>query len=70
MNRKKLDGIDMMQPMCVGLKGTLLDCLKTINEGGQGVAFILDREGKVVGLSLIHISEPTRLGMLTYAVFC
>src|SRR5450759_5696196 len=23
-----------------------------------------------VGLSLIHISEPTRLGMISYAVFC
>src|SRR5450756_2704974 len=28
--------------------------------------------GKVLlnGLSLIHISEPTRLGMISYAVFC
>ena len=28
--------------------------------------------GKVglVSLSLIHISEPTRLGMISYAVFC
>src|SRR5450756_246521 len=25
---------------------------------------------QVVGLSLIHISEPTRLGMISYAVFC
>src|SRR5450759_5096866 len=24
----------------------------------------------VPGLSLIHISEPTRLGMISYAVFC
>src|SRR5450759_5623130 len=24
----------------------------------------------VRGLSLIHISEPTRLGMISYAVFC
>ena len=24
----------------------------------------------VVKLSLIHISEPTRLGMISYAVFC
>src|SRR5450756_1251301 len=24
----------------------------------------------VCGLSLIHISEPTRLGMISYAVFC
>src|SRR5450756_1839142 len=26
--------------------------------------------GDVPGLSLIHISEPTRLGMISYAVFC
>src|SRR5450756_2234356 len=26
--------------------------------------------GHVTGLSLIHISEPTRLGMISYAVFC
>ena len=24
----------------------------------------------IQGLSLIHISEPTRLGMISYAVFC
>src|SRR5450756_1520241 len=34
-----------------------------------------DRAGRtkredVQGLSLIHISEPTRLGMISYAVFC
>src|SRR5450756_2867588 len=26
--------------------------------------------GRVQNLSLIHISEPTRLGMISYAVFC
>ena len=25
---------------------------------------------RVYDLSLIHISEPTRLGMISYAVFC
>src|SRR5665648_1292827 len=25
---------------------------------------------QVLSLSLIHISEPTRLGMISYAVFC
>src|SRR5450759_451318 len=25
---------------------------------------------RVLALSLIHISEPTRLGMISYAVFC
>src|SRR5665648_345284 len=32
----------------------------------------LERQGPsyTVDLSLIHISEPTRLGMISYAVFC
>src|SRR5659263_75679 len=28
------------------------------------------KAGALFGLSLIHISEPTRLGMISYAVFC
>ena len=31
---------------------------------------IKSQADKVVYLSLIHISEPTRLGMISYAVFC
>src|SRR5450756_2533823 len=27
-------------------------------------------QGSTTALSLIHISEPTRLGMISYAVFC
>ena len=34
----------------------LLEDVKTVNIGNE--------------LSLIHISEPTRLGMISYAVFC
>src|SRR5450759_5498387 len=30
----------------------------------------MEGNGSVMGLSLIHISEPTRLGMISYAVFC
>src|SRR5450756_2870865 len=30
----------------------------------------LQRAGLHMWLSLIHISEPTRLGMISYAVFC
>src|SRR5450756_962146 len=30
----------------------------------------LTREPALALLSLIHISEPTRLGMISYAVFC
>src|SRR5450756_3053281 len=29
-----------------------------------------DWGGRLPKLSLIHISEPTRLGMISYAVFC
>src|SRR5659263_701216 len=33
--------------------------------------FFRSSEGlNVISLSLIHISEPTRLGMISYAVFC
>src|SRR5450756_1280670 len=35
---------------------------------------LLENPGEIVrahlALSLIHISEPTRLGMISYAVFC
>eukprot|EP00825_Cyclidium_porcatum_P004390 TRINITY_DN1205_c0_g1_i6.p2 TRINITY_DN1205_c0_g1~~TRINITY_DN1205_c0_g1_i6.p2 ORF type:complete len:200 (+),score=-8.79 TRINITY_DN1205_c0_g1_i6:517-1116(+) len=37
---------------------------------GDAQAFGLGGPGTVIGLSLIHISEPTRLGMISYAVFC
>src|SRR5450759_89680 len=34
-------------------------------------AELAERRGNArVALSLIHISEPTRLGMISYAVFC
>src|SRR5450756_2703004 len=31
---------------------------------------LAERLRTIPGLSLIHISEPTRLGMISYAVFC
>src|SRR5450756_2730696 len=33
-------------------------------------SFVTVDGGKLRKLSLIHISEPTRLGMISYAVFC
>src|SRR5450756_1274740 len=33
-------------------------------------ALCLECDGRALYLSLIHISEPTRLGMISYAVFC
>src|SRR5450756_2707284 len=38
--------------------------------GGRHHAGLPWRLRAVHGLSLIHISEPTRLGMISYAVFC
>src|SRR5450756_2540643 len=35
-----------------------------------GQQFVIDNRSGASGLSLIHISEPTRLGMISYAVFC
>src|SRR5450756_1296326 len=35
--------------------------------GGEGDLAVADLQHP---LSLIHISEPTRLGMISYAVFC
>src|SRR5450756_2801002 len=32
--------------------------------------FLFDKAYTLQRLSLIHISEPTRLGMISYAVFC
>src|SRR5450759_5313123 len=45
-------------------------CLFRIRRGD--LAPVTEGEGREDGLhlSLIHISEPTRLGMISYAVFC
>src|SRR5450756_735805 len=49
----------------------------TIVTGTKYLATIVTSKGNIVAelypdtpLSLIHISEPTRLGMISYAVFC
>ena len=39
-----------------------LSCYMNINPAASSIHY--------KGLSLIHISEPTRLGMISYAVFC
>src|SRR5450756_817281 len=41
------------------------DCFRTIQAPSLGTLRPCPEE-----LSLIHISEPTRLGMISYAVFC
>src|SRR5665213_1807695 len=40
------------------------------NEDGREQVMHIDRAGAVLGLSLIHISEPTRQAEISYAVFC
>src|SRR5450759_5898084 len=47
----------------------LMKFLELVARDNEALAELLAREhGKT--LSLIHISEPTRLGMISYAVFC
>src|SRR5665648_1126693 len=40
------------------------------DRGGHTPAVPSDVYTNICSLSLIHISEPTRLGMISYAVFC
>ena len=54
----------------VGTKKQAQDAVKTEAER-CGMYFVNERWlGGMLTLSLIHISEPTRLGMISYAVFC
>src|SRR5450756_1930202 len=48
-------------------EGVARMALKTPQEFVQSIA---DLHLQIYMLSLIHISEPTRLGMISYAVFC
>src|SRR5450756_25516 len=41
-----------------------------IKPGEKSCPVVFWKPMKVKDLSLIHISEPTRLGMISYAVFC
>src|SRR5665648_1166618 len=36
----------------------------------EGISVTFPDTDAIYNLSLIHISEPTRLGMISYAVFC
>src|SRR5450756_2785482 len=42
------------------------EVLGLVGENGAGKSTLMN----ILFLSLIHISEPTRLGMISYAVFC
>src|SRR5450756_1683348 len=64
---------------CIDTTGfpTLQDCNALLTarpspittQSGMPLRFVVQQSGKL-SLSLIHISEPTRLGMISYAVFC
>src|SRR5450756_1670659 len=41
-----------------------------ITNGAEAGIFVVFANANPSALSLIHISEPTRLGMISYAVFC
>src|SRR5450759_2502357 len=48
----------------------LLDVQMPRLPGLEAMRAIMNGTATVKILSLIHISEPTRLGMISYAVFC
>src|SRR5450759_5558004 len=41
-----------------------------VSTSGYDMGQLNAQWGQLQNLSLIHISEPTRLGMISYAVFC
>src|SRR5450759_271199 len=54
----------------VSRTGWLISIERPSFEDPAACAQRADRDGALQDLSLIHISEPTRLGMISYAVFC
>src|SRR5659263_192754 len=78
-----LERYEVLEEDMIGLREKMIDISvnqtahqKAHEKVGKGVVpvdahFHVKGVGVVVlGLSLIHISEPTRLGMISYAVFC
>src|SRR5450756_2600289 len=65
LDRRYLAAVEPYHGVC-----HLRDCGVMCHD--QEVAFLLagDVAHEPQDLSLIHISEPTRLGMISYAVFC
>src|SRR5665648_1154726 len=82
---KQLSNDELAQALRVDIAGEYeaivgyeAHAMATNNEIAKKILYhIADEERQHVGelqqllsLSLIHISEPTRLGMISYAVFC
>src|SRR5665648_1094142 len=63
-------GMIFMVPIApMGIYGYVVD----VSNGMAPLAYIIGIIAMIftaLSLSLIHISEPTRLGMISYAVFC
>src|SRR5678815_2468634 len=60
---------DRSQPSAV-IHGLLLISLATLEQAWREFFFTPEPAVTVAVLSLIHISEPTRLLSISYAVFC
>src|SRR5659263_600252 len=71
-NAGKLCRFGMGLPKLFAPTRSMVDSKETtIEEAAKEAARrISASKGSVAFLSLIHISEPTRLGMISYAVFC
>src|SRR5450756_1875436 len=65
--RVQLDLVDRGQDAGLGFETVDLRGGEVRDPDGANHALALEPDH---GLSLIHISEPTRLGMISYAVFC
>ena len=72
--RDRFDSIQLggcKLPLIPGAFSTVTSGIQSIAEmDGVMGNNLLKRFNMVYDLSLIHISEPTRLGMISYAVFC
>src|SRR5450756_2034211 len=60
--------IDTGDPIPAGSDAVLM--VEDLNEVEPGIFEIIKPASPWQNVSLIHISEPTRLGMISYAVFC
>src|SRR5450756_1958855 len=66
-----LAGLMLTNPNTLGVfDENITEIARLVHEAGGLLYYDGANINAVLGLSLIHISEPTRLGMISYAVFC
>src|SRR5450756_2784860 len=70
INDVRLDPYEHLDPGQVTQSVLSVKILEVVQPGPVQARRSMVRDGKILELSLIHISEPTRLGMISYAVFC